>query len=73
LLAVLQGATTTLGKRLIGIPKLEDANNAGTKDASKCTLIITVGIVLCSLSLSLSLTLCLGRKVTPLRRWQWPG
>lgn len=37
------GGTTTHGKRLIGIPKLEDANQAGTKDAAKCTLIITEG------------------------------
>jgi len=30
-------------KRLIGIPKLEDANDAGTKNAEKCTLILTEG------------------------------
>jgi len=30
-------------KRLIGIPKLEDANEAGTKNAEKCTLILTEG------------------------------
>ena len=29
--------------RIIGIPKLEDANKAGTKDSSKCTLILTEG------------------------------
>lgn len=29
--------------RLAGISKLDDANNAGTKNASKCTLIITEG------------------------------
>lgn len=34
---------TTQGKRLIGIPKLEDANKAGTKEAPQCTLIITEG------------------------------
>lgn len=36
----------TDGKKLIkitGIPKLDDANKAGTKDASKCTLILTEG------------------------------
>lgn len=37
------GGTTMQGKRLIGIPKLEDANKAGTKEASQCTLIITEG------------------------------
>ena len=30
-------------KRLIGIPKLEDANEAGTKNAEKCTLILIEG------------------------------
>lgn len=29
--------------RLAGIAKLDDANNAGTKNASKCTLIVTEG------------------------------
>jgi DNA topoisomerase-2 len=29
--------------RIIGIPKLDDANKAGTKDSSKCTLILTEG------------------------------
>ena len=29
--------------RIIGIPKLEDANKAGTKEAYKCTLILTEG------------------------------
>ena len=29
--------------KLLGIPKLEDANKAGTKDAEKCTLILTEG------------------------------
>ncbi|CAK9000771.1 DNA topoisomerase 2 (DNA topoisomerase II) [Durusdinium trenchii] len=32
-----------LQKRLFGIPKLEDANKAGTKDSQDCTLIITEG------------------------------
>jgi DNA topoisomerase-2 len=30
-------------KRLFGIPKLEDANQAGTKQSSQCTLILTEG------------------------------
>ncbi len=29
--------------KIIGIPKLEDANKAGTKDSYKCTLILTEG------------------------------
>jgi DNA topoisomerase II len=29
--------------RLTGIMKLDDANKAGTKDGSKCTLILTEG------------------------------
>lgn len=29
--------------KITGIPKLDDANKAGTKDASKCTLILTEG------------------------------
>jgi DNA topoisomerase-2 len=29
--------------RLLGIPKLEDANWAGTRNADKCTLILTEG------------------------------
>jgi DNA topoisomerase II len=29
--------------RLTGIPKLDDANKAGTRDADKCTLILTEG------------------------------
>ena len=29
--------------KIIGIPKLEDANKAGTKESSKCTLILTEG------------------------------
>jgi len=31
------------GKRILGIPKLEDANEAGGKSASQCTLILTEG------------------------------
>jgi len=30
-------------KKLFGIPKLEDANKAGTKDGGECTLILTEG------------------------------
>merc|ERR1719460_3564140 len=30
-------------KRVLGVPKLEDANDAGSKDSSKCTLILTEG------------------------------
>ncbi|CAE8691232.1 unnamed protein product [Polarella glacialis] len=30
-------------KRLFGVPKLEDANKAGTKEGSSCTLILTEG------------------------------
>merc|ERR1719265_2488004 len=31
------------GKRVLGIPKLEDANDAGGKLAKECTLILTEG------------------------------
>merc|ERR1740130_1508772 len=31
------------GKRILGIPKLEDANEAGGKSAGDCTLILTEG------------------------------
>merc|ERR1719253_1841784 len=31
------------GKRILGIPKLEDANEAGGKHASECSLILTEG------------------------------
>merc|ERR1719436_174509 len=31
------------GKRVLGVPKLEDANDAGSKHASECTLILTEG------------------------------
>ena len=30
-------------QRLLGIPKLEDANWAGTRNADKCSLILTEG------------------------------
>merc|ERR1719252_365865 len=31
------------GKRVLGIPKLEDANDAGGKNGDQCTLILTEG------------------------------
>merc|ERR1719353_2672429 len=31
------------GKRVMGVPKLEDANDAGGNDSKKCTLILTEG------------------------------
>jgi len=31
------------GKRILGIPKLEDANDAGTRNGKECTLILTEG------------------------------
>merc|ERR1740127_177032 len=34
---------TSRSSRLIGIPKLEDANWAGTKNSEECTLILTEG------------------------------
>jgi DNA topoisomerase-2 len=40
------GLKKTDGKKqikIIGIPKLDDANKAGTKESSKCTLILTEG------------------------------
>lgn len=33
----------THGKRILGVPKLEDANDAGGKDSKDCTLILTEG------------------------------
>jgi DNA topoisomerase-2 len=33
----------TIDRSLSGLPKLSDANNAGTKYASRCTLILTEG------------------------------
>lgn len=38
--------------KLLGIPKLEDANKAGTKDGSKCTIILTEGDSAKSLALA---------------------
>ena len=35
--------TTGNVSRILGIPKLEDANDAGTKNGDKCTLILTEG------------------------------
>merc|ERR1719203_2054908 len=37
------GKAGARGKRVLGIPKLEDANDAGGKHASDCTLILTEG------------------------------
>lgn len=47
-------AKTDGGKkaRLLGIPKLDDANKAGGRDASKCTLILTEGDSAKSLAIS---------------------
>lgn len=38
-----RGLTATKKSRLLGIPKLDDANDAGTRQASSCTLILTEG------------------------------
>jgi len=38
-----RGLGAKKGTRLTGIKKLDDANNAGKKDASKCVLILTEG------------------------------
>lgn len=38
--------------RLTGIPKLDDANKAGTRDSQKCTLILTEGDSAKSLAIS---------------------
>lgn len=38
--------------KLIGIPKLEDANDAGTKNAANCTIILTEGDSAKSLALA---------------------
>ena len=38
-----KGLTGTKKSRLLGIPKLDDANDAGTRNASTCTLILTEG------------------------------
>lgn len=37
------GGGAKKGRRLLGIPKLEDANLAGSKDGPECTLILTEG------------------------------
>ena len=34
---------TSKGKKISGIPKLDDANKAGTNESHKCTLILTEG------------------------------
>ena len=39
-------------QRLLGIPKLEDANLAGTRDSIRCTLILTEGDSAKSLAMS---------------------
>ncbi|OLL26098.1 DNA topoisomerase 2 [Neolecta irregularis DAH-3] len=39
----LQKSDGSKRSRITGIPKLEDANNAGTKNAHRCTLILTEG------------------------------
>eukprot|EP00929_Paragymnodinium_shiwhaense_P102166 TRINITY_DN6534_c0_g3_i1.p1 TRINITY_DN6534_c0_g3~~TRINITY_DN6534_c0_g3_i1.p1 ORF type:complete len:1400 (-),score=473.90 TRINITY_DN6534_c0_g3_i1:115-4203(-) len=36
-------SSSSRGKRVLGVPKLEDANDAGGKEASECTLILTEG------------------------------
>ena len=38
--------------KLLGVPKLEDANQAGTRDGHKCTLILTEGDSAKSLALA---------------------
>jgi DNA topoisomerase-2 len=38
--------------KLLGIPKLEDANHAGTRDAEGCTIILTEGDSAKSLALA---------------------
>ena len=43
---------TGKGKRLLGIPKLEDANDAGTRASGECTLILTEGDSAKSLAMS---------------------
>lgn len=44
--------TGTKKAKLFGIPKLEDANWAGTKQSSECTLILTEGDSAKSLAMS---------------------
>merc|ERR1719265_3097190 len=36
-------STGRSAKRVLGVPKLEDANDAGSSDSKKCTLILTEG------------------------------
>lgn len=38
-----KGLTASKKSRLLGIPKLDDANDAGTRNAASCTLILTEG------------------------------
>lgn len=38
-----KGLNATKKSRLLGIPKLDDANEAGTRNAASCTLILTEG------------------------------
>ena len=38
--------------RLLGVPKLEDANDAGTRKSSECTIILTEGDSAKSLALA---------------------
>ena len=44
--------TGTKKQKLFGIPKLEDANMAGTSESYKCTLILTEGDSAKSLAMS---------------------
>ena len=44
--------TKTKKEKLYGIPKLEDANHAGTKRSLECTLILTEGDSAKSLAMS---------------------
>lgn len=41
--ALLDDSQSQTYSRLTGLPKLSDANNAGTKNAKDCTLILTEG------------------------------
>ena len=52
--AKLQRSLKPAGKKskLLGIPKLEDANDAGTRFADKCTIILTEGDSAKSLALA---------------------
>mmetsp|Transcript_86709 Transcript_86709/g.135717 ORF Transcript_86709/g.135717 Transcript_86709/m.135717 type:complete len:1216 (-) Transcript_86709:139-3786(-) len=42
-IAMDKNSKTGKGKRVLGVPKLEDANDAGGKNAADCTLILTEG------------------------------